>query len=187
MRRVLFAVVALAACRADNTAKRANHYALGRAASPSEIAARDVDVGSDGSGLPAGRGTVQQGAALYAAQCASCHAANGEGIPPNPKLIGRDPASEGFPFGRDPRAARTIGNYWPYATTVFDYIRRAMPLPAPGSLSNDDVYAITAYLLAANQIIPMSATLDSASLVGVKMPYANRFVRDDRRGGREIR
>jgi mono/diheme cytochrome c family protein len=189
MRRALAVGVALAvaACRMDNTAKGPSRYALGRAATAAEVAERDVDVSPDGAGLPAGHGTVAQGAALYAAQCASCHGANGEGIPPYPKLIGRDPSAEGFPFGKDPRAARTIGNYWPYATTVFDYVRRAMPQPAPGSLTDDQVYAITAYLLAANRIIPMTATLDSASLAAVKMPYANRFVRDDRRGGKEVR
>jgi S-disulfanyl-L-cysteine oxidoreductase SoxD len=183
---LLVLAVAAGACRV-HSANRARHYALGRAATPSEVAARDVDVGPDGEGLPAGHGTVVDGAALYAKQCAACHGVNGEGIPPYPRLVGRDPNAESFGFGRDPRLVRTIGNYWPYATTVFDYIRRAMPQNAPGSLSNDDVYAITAYLLAANQIIPMSASLDSASLVAVKMPAAGRFVRDDRKGGREVR
>ena len=82
---------------------------------------------------------------------------------------------------------RTIGNYWPYATTVFDYVRRAMPHTQPGSLTNDEVYALTAYLLAANQVIPMNSTLDAATLRAVKMPYVDRFVRDDRRGGHEVR
>ena len=108
-------------------------------------------------------------------------------MPPYPRLVGRDSATEGFRFGTNPRLVRTIGNYWPYASTVFDYVRRAMPLQAPGSLSDDDVYAVTAYLLAANQIIAPTGTLDSAKLVNIKMPYADRFVRDDRRGGREVR
>jgi cytochrome c len=107
--------------------------------------------------------------------------------PAFPRLIGRDPKGEGFPFARDSAVAHTIGNYWPYATTVFDYVRRAMPLTAPGSLSSDDVYALTAYLLAANQVIPTDVVLDSASLPRVKMPYADRFVRDNRRGGREVK
>ena len=108
-------------------------------------------------------------------------------MPIYPPLIGRPAGAEGFQFGKDPRLPKTIGNYWPYATTVFDYVRRAMPLNAPGSLSDDQVYAVTAYLLAANDIIPPTAVLDSAKLAAVRMPYADRFVKDDRRGGREVR
>lgn len=125
---------------------------------------------------------------LYAQQCASCHGDRGEGKPPlYPALVGRDPRWENFVFGKDPGATRTIGNYWPYATTVFDYVRRAMPLTAPGSLTNDQVYAITAYLLAANAVVAADATLDSASLARVKMPYADKFVRDNRHGGHEVK
>ena len=105
----------------------------------------------------------------------------------NPPVIGRPAAAENFPFGNNPMLPRTIGNYWPYATTVFDYVRRAMPLNAPGSLSDEEVYAVTAYLLAANQVIPMTTTLDSAGLVGVRMPYVDRFVIDDRPRGRTVR
>ena len=83
--------------------------------------------------------------------------------------------------------ARTIGNYWPQATTLFDYIKRTMPLSAPGSLSDDDVYSVTAHLLVANEILPAGSALDSASLVAVRMPALDRFVPDDRRGGREVR
>ena len=127
-------------------------------------------------------------ARIYAAQCASCHGRSGEGKPPlYPRLIGRDSIAEGFPFGKDPRFVKTIGNYWPYATTVFDYVRRAMPHDAPGSLTNDQVYAVTAYLLSANRVIPAEATLDSATLAAVTMPYVDRFVSDDRHGGREVR
>ena len=170
------------------TPPTSNHYDLGKAATSADVAARDVDVGPDGAGLPAGSGTVVQGTAIYAAQCASCHGERGEGKPPlYPRLIGRDSIAEGFPFGKDARFVKTIGNYWPYATTVFDYVRRAMPQMTPGSLTNDQVYAVTAYLLAANRVIPMTATLDSASLSAVKMPYVDRFVRDDRRGGREVK
>ena len=190
-RRAALATLALVAgCRdnADPAAEPVRHYALGRPATSADIAPRDVDIGPDGAGLPAGSGTVEQGQTIYAQQCASCHGANGEGIPPlYPRLVGRNPVAEGFPFGKDPRLAKTIGNYWPYATTVFDYVRRAMPLQAPGSLTNDQVYAVTAYLLAANNLIPATATLDSATLSAVKMPYANRFVRDDRKGGPELR
>jgi cytochrome c len=102
-------------------------------------------------------------------------------------LVGRDPRAENFVFGKDPGATRTIGNYWPYATTVFDYVRRAMPLTTPGSLTNDEVYSLTAYLLAANQVIPVTASLDAATLEAVRMPYVDRFVRDTRHGGREVK
>ena len=107
--------------------------------------------------------------------------------PAYPPLIGRDPRGENFVFGKDWRVPRTIGNYWPYATTVFDYVRRAMPHAQPGSLTDDEVYALTAWLLAANQVIPMNTTLDAKTLRAVRMPYVDRFVRDDRRGGREVR
>jgi S-disulfanyl-L-cysteine oxidoreductase SoxD len=186
--RIVLAVIALSACRGHDAGEPSRHYGLGRAATSAEIAARDVDVGPDGVGLPAGSGTVAQGEVIYAAQCASCHGVHGEGKPPiYPRLVGRDSAAEGFRFGSDPRLVRTIGNYWPYATTVFDYVRRAMPLMKPGSLTNDEVYAITAYLLAANRVIPMSSTLDATSLAAVRMPYVTRFVPDDRRGGREVK
>jgi cytochrome c len=160
---------------------------VGRAPTADEIAALDIDVGADGHGLPSGRGDVARGRALYAAQCAACHGRDGQGMAPVfPALIGREPR-EGFPFASDGKLVRTIGNYWPYATTLVDYIRRAMPLTQPGSLGSDEVYSLTAFLLAANGILPETATLDSASLMAVRMPARDRFVRDDRRGGPEVR
>jgi mono/diheme cytochrome c family protein len=186
----LLALPLIAACSGDSAANAepVRHYALGRAASGDEIAKWDIAVGPDGATLPPGSGTVDSGAVLFKAICANCHGANGEGMAPAyPALIGRDPKGENFVFDTDFKITRTIGNYWPYATTVFDYVRRAMPLTAPGSLSNDDVYSLTAYLLAANQVIPMNSTLDAAALRRVKMPYVDHFVRDDRRGGHEVR
>ena len=163
-------------------------YVFGRTPTRAEVAAWNTDVGPDGRELPPGRGTVAQGEALYQAKCAMCHNRNGEGMAPAyPALIGRDPKAEGFHFASDPKLVKTIGNYWPYATTVFDYVRRAMPYNAPGSLSNDQVSALTAFLLSANRVIPTDATLDAKSLRTVKMPYADRFVPDDRRGGPEVR
>jgi S-disulfanyl-L-cysteine oxidoreductase SoxD len=187
--RIGAAAVFLAACNTRSVSDRPpGHYGLGQAATAAEIASRDVDVGPDGAGLPAGRGSASEGAAIFATKCAVCHGEHGEGKPPTyPALIGRDPRAEQFVFGQQAGLTRTIGNYWPNATTVFDYVRRAMPQPAPGSLTNDEVYALTAYLLAANQVIASDATLDSTALRRVKMPYASRFVRDNRRGGREIR
>ncbi|HEY3286250.1 MAG TPA: c-type cytochrome [Gemmatimonadaceae bacterium] len=166
----------------------ARHYGLGRAATPAEVAALNVDVAPDGAGLPTGSGSVAQGADLFQKKCAMCHGPKGQGMPPAfPLLISRDPKAEGFKFASDFKLPHSIGNYWPEATTVFDYVRRAMPLLQPGSLTNNEVYSLTAFLLAANEVIPMSATLDSASLVQVKMPYRDRFVPDDRRGGKEVK
>ena len=166
----------------------AKHYGLGRAATPAEVAALNIDVGPDGEGLPSGSGTAALGADIYQQKCAMCHGPKGLGMPPAfPLIISRDPKAEGFKFASDPKLPKSIGNYWPDASTVFDYVRRAMPLLQPGSLTNDEVYALTAYLLAANEVIPMSATLDSASLMQVKMPYRDKFVADDRRGGKEVK
>jgi S-disulfanyl-L-cysteine oxidoreductase SoxD len=167
-----------------------SHFGVGRAATATEIAAWDVDVAPDGHGLPAGRGTVARGASVFAAKCAVCHGVAGEGQvgapaagqAAAPKLVGRDPR-EGFPFGQDPKLVKTVGNYWPYATTLFDYVRRSMPLSAPGSLANDEVYSLVAFLLAQNDIVDKAATLDSASLVAVRMPARDKFVPDDRKGG----
>ncbi len=163
-------------------------YALGTAASASTIARWNTDVGADGAELPAGQGSVREGAVLYAGLCAACHGVGGlGGIAPNPALVGRDSAAEGFRFARDPALNKTIGNYWPYATTLFDYIKRAMPLATPGTLTDNQVYALTAYLLAANGVIPDTTTLAAAALRGVRMPYRDRFVPDDRTGGAGVR
>jgi mono/diheme cytochrome c family protein len=159
-------------------AKEPATFGIGRAATPAEIAALDIDVGPDGAGLPPGRGTPADGAPIYAARCAGCHGKTGkEG--PNDVLVGRLPGDP-FNFARDPRAPKTIGSYWPYATTVFDYIRRAMPPDKPGSLRDDEVYNLTAYLLALNELIPSDAVVDQASLPKVKMPAREHFVPDAR-------
>ncbi len=156
-------------------------YGLGATATSAHIARLDFDVGEAGDELPAGRGSVSDGDALYKAQCAMCHGQRGEGmLPAYPALIGRDPAGEDFKFATDPKIVPTIGNYWPYATTIFDYIKRAMPLTAPGSLTDDQVYALTAYLLAANDVIADTTTLDAAGLRAVRMPYVDRFIPDAR-------
>jgi cytochrome c len=159
-------------------AKGPTTFGIGRPATPADIAALDIDVGPDGAGLPPGRGTAADGAPIYAARCAGCHGKTGkEG--PNDVLVGRLPG-DAFPFARDPRAPKTIGSYWPYATTVFDYIRRAMPPDAPGSLKDEEVYGLVAYLLAANELIPQDAVVDAALLPKVKMPARDHFVPDAR-------
>lgn len=146
---------------------------IGRAPTGATLAARVEPIGRLGAELPAGAGSAATGAKIYAERCAACHGATGrEG--PDPVLVG----GRGTLGGKEP--VQTIGSYWPYATTVFDYIRRAMPFPAPGSLSDDDVYALTAFLLAANGIIGAHDTLDRASLPRVVMPNAQGFDGDPR-------
>jgi mono/diheme cytochrome c family protein len=197
--RVLAAlgVVALSACGGDvapaaHTAAAAEsypavreysagHFAVGRALTSAQLTAWDTDIGPEGAELPQGRGRASDGARIYAQQCAACHGAEGQGLEPlYPLLISRDPRGEGFEFAADPTIPRSIGNYWPYATTLYDYIRRAMPLYTPGSLSADETYAVVAYLLAANAVIPDTATLDAAALRAVRMPARDKFVPDDR-------
>ena len=182
--------VVLAACQvADSGDSAPTTYGLGTPATSADVAALNTDVSPNGEGLPKGSGDATRGAVLYQAQCAVCHGAKGEGgpgTPPNPPLVGREPR-EGFNFGNDPKLVRTVGNYWPEATTLFDYIKRTMPLTMPGALTDDEVYSLTAYLLVANEILPAGATLDSASLMAVKMPAKGRFVPDNRRGGAEVK
>ena len=159
---------------------------IGRAATTAEIRAWDIDANPSGVGLPQGRGTFTRGADVYRQRCAACHGANGEGMSTNPRLIGREPAD--FSFARvGPATPRTIGNYWPYATTLFDYVNRAMPFDAPGSLAADDVYSVVAFLLARNDIIDSTSVVDARSLPRVVMPARDHFVRDDRAGGATFR
>ena len=135
----------------------------------------DIDVRPDGVGLPPGRGTAGEGAPLYRRRCASCHGPAGEGGTAN-QLV-----STG-----DDRGI-TIGSYWPYATTVFDYVRRAMPTNAPGSLSDPEVYALTAWLLARNGLIGEADEMSADTLPRVVMPARERFVPDDRLESTEVR
>ncbi len=154
-------------------------FAIGRAPTPEEIAAWNLDVNPDGVGLPSGRASAMEGAGVYAAKCASCHGSKGEGVAANPPIVGREPR-EGFPFGQAVGHVKTVGNYWPYATTVYDYLRRAMPQDKPGSLTPNELYGLTAWILAENGIIARQMVLDSLSLPQIKMPARDRFVRDDR-------
>lgn len=174
----------VAISRADPAAPE--RFGLGRAPTEQEIAAVDHDVNGSGIGLPPGSGDATRGATVYRDKCAACHGARGEGLAPNPPLVGREPR-DGFPFANDMKLVRTVGNYWPYATTLFDYIRRTMPLQAPGSLTVQELYSVTAYLLVANEVIPAGSALDSATLRAVRMPARDRFVPDDRRGGAVVR
>ena len=152
------------------------HYGYGTVATPSQIAGWDIDVrGDDGIGLPPGKGSVEQGANVFADQCAACHGTFGEGEGRFPKLAG------GSGTLRNDRPEPTVGSYWPFASTLFDYINRAMPYPAPHSLSSDDVYALTAYILNVNDVVAENFVADRDSLPKVKMPNRNAFVWTDPR------
>lgn len=161
-------------------------YGLGRRPTAAQIASIDIDANPAGAGLPQGHGTAAEGSALYAAKCAMCHGARGQGQGPYPKLIGRVPAA-GFTFAADGAAPKTIGNYWPYATTVYDYVHRAMPFNAPGSLTPNETYSLVAYLLSENGVVTPGSVLDATTLPRVKMPARAYFVPDNRTGGRQFR
>lgn len=149
------------------------HYAIGRPATAAEIAGWNIDVEPDGKNLPPGSGTIARGHEVFATQCASCHGPKGEGGMGD-RLVG----GAGTLASENP--IKTVGSYWPYATTLFDYVRRAMPLNAPQSLSNDDVYAVSGYVLYLNGLMPETAVVDAKSLLAVKMPNHDRFVGDPR-------
>lgn len=155
-------------------------FGFGKEATPQQIAAWDIDVRPDGVGLPAGSGTVTQGKAIYATKCAACHGSAEKVIAgvklPAPLLVS-DSACK----------VKAIGNYWPYASTVFDYIRRSMPYNLPGSLTDNEVYGVTAYLLSANKIIKPDAVLNAQTLPKIVMPAQKLFINDDRKGGPEVR
>ena len=144
-------------------------YDFGRPATPEEIALWDIDVRPDGKGLPAGSGTVEHGKQVFAENCAACHGDNGVGGIKDRLAGGLGTLASNAPV-------KTVGSFWPYATTLFDYIHRAMPYQAPGSLSNDDTYAVAAYILSLNGILPADGKLDRDSLPKIRMPNRDGFV-----------
>ncbi|QKT04891.1 cytochrome c [Ectothiorhodospiraceae bacterium 2226] len=149
-------------------------FGFGTEPSAEEIAGWDIDVrGSDGAGLPEGEGDVKRGRDVFMEQCAACHGARGEGEPMEPLQGGVNSLD-----GDDPQ--KTIGSYWPYAPILFDYTRRAMPMHAPQSLSNDDVYAVTAFMLFLNELVPEDAVMNAETLPQVEMPNRDGFVDDPR-------
>ena len=141
---------------------------LGVPATPEQVAGWDISIGPDGAGLPPGSGTAAAGKTVYDAKCLACHGVDGAGQP-NDRLVG------GQGTLREAAPIRTLGSYWPYATTVFDYIRRAMPYVTPHTLTPDETYAVTAYLLALNGVIEQDAVMDATTLPKVVMPNRDNF------------
>jgi S-disulfanyl-L-cysteine oxidoreductase SoxD len=156
-----------------NTAEP-RRYGLGRPASAADFAKHNYLVGPKGAELPKGRGTAAKGRAIYLQSCAVCHGPRAEGTNDYPQLVG----GQGSLKSDNPLP--TVGSYWPYATTVWDYVNRAMPYQNPGTLKPDEVYALTAYLLAINGIISPDFKLNERTLPAVKMPNRDGFVPDPR-------
>jgi len=148
-------------------------FGLGRPVSAAELSAWDSAIAPDGHNLPPGRGSVAQGRAVYAARCAACHGSRGEGGLGDRLVGGQGSLATATPV-------RTVGSFWPYATTLFDYVRRAMPFDAPRTLSDEDVYAVSAYVLFLNGLLEENAELDADHLLAIRMPNRDGFVADPR-------
>lgn len=173
MRKAAIAMLALISFCAAAVAND-KFSGIGRSPAPGELANRMISVAPDGTGLPPGRGTAREGRAVYNAHCSACHGMRGEGIGDYPALVG----------GRDSlRSAQplyAVGSYWPYATTVWDYINRAMPYQSPASLAPADVYSVTAYVLFLNGIVRESQALEAKALPRIVMPNRDGFIDDPR-------
>lgn len=161
---VLFGLVVLTGPASGGGAPR-----LGEPVSADIVAKWDTTIFPDGRGLPAGKGSAKTGRGIYDEACSSCHGPEGRGETAE-ELVGSEPPLT------DPDAAQTVGSYWPYATTLFDYIRRAMPMDKPGSLSDDDVYAVSAYLLMLNGIVGEDVEMNATTLPAIRMPNRDGFV-----------
>jgi len=166
----LISFIILTACsRNGDVSEDMSGPGLGQPISAADLAPWDISIETDGSGLPAGRGTVSQGESLYNAQCIACHGAEGSGQP-HDRLVGGHGTLDQL------QQVRTIGSFWPYASTVYDYIRRAMPFNTPQTLNNNEVYSLTAYLLYLNGIIEEDAVMDASSLSDIRMPNEDGFI-----------
>ena len=166
---VAVSVIVLSSCAGTPQTSTSKPPALGTPVGAAEIARWDISIPPSGAGLPAGSGTARQGQQVYDQKCASCHGPKGSGKPADALVGGIGSLASKTPV-------RTVGSYWPYATTLFDYTRRAMPITSPLSLSNDEVYAVTAYVLALNGIIGEDAVMNAQSLPQVKMPNRDKFI-----------
>ncbi len=171
------AIVALAAAAvvAGPVAIRAQSptFGLGRTPTPDELKAIDISILPDGTGLPPGSGTAQAGKQVFDNRCVTCHGATAREGPQDVLVGGQGTLAS-------PKPLKTVGSYWPYATTLWDYVRRAMPFDHPGTLPADDVYSVTAYLLYLNGIVGQTDVIDATTLPRVKMPNRMGFVRDPR-------
>jgi cytochrome c len=170
MRNVFAGAIAASFCAIVHAGER---YELGHTATDAEIRAWDIDVRADGTGLPPGRGTVPSGRLVFAQKCAACHGDRGQGGPMDKLTGGGNTLTAASPV-------KTIGSFWPYASTLFDYVRRAMPFNAPQSLSSEETYSVVAYVLHLNGILPVDATLDASTLPRVQMPNRDGFTEDPR-------
>jgi S-disulfanyl-L-cysteine oxidoreductase SoxD len=173
MREFLIAAVALLALAGTARSQAQGAYGIGRTATPAEIAGWNIDIDRDGNNLPPGSGSVGHGHEVFDQQCAACHGAKGEGGIGDQLVGGQGTLAT-------PKPVRTVGSYWPYASTLFDYIRRAMPQNAPQSLDNNDIYAVSAYILNLNGLLPLDTTLDAGKLGAIRMPNRSMFVGDPR-------
>jgi cytochrome c len=162
-------IIAVALALTSQAAHAAESPHLGKPPDPDLLKAWDISIPPDGSGLPIGRGSVAEGAAIYEAKCVMCHGASGGGQPADRLTGGIGTLASAQPI-------KTVASYWPYATTLFDYIRRAMPVSAPRSLTSHEVYALCAYILSVDGIVPKSAVLDAKSLPKVRMPNRDGFI-----------
>jgi cytochrome c5 len=167
------AMAMLALDGSGTAAQEVGRFEVGQVVTESELVAWDIDIGVDGAGLPPGRGSVQEGKAIYEAKCLACHGREGQGGPMDRLAGGQGTLKSAAPI-------KTIGSYWPHATTVFDYVRRAMPLDKPQSLTADEVYALTAYLLHLNRIVGADAVMDAKTLPKIRMPNVNALRPDPR-------
>jgi cytochrome c len=172
-RKLKIALLAATVTAVAASAEAQERYGIGRPASAAEIAGWNIDIGRNGSNLPPGSGSVARGKIIFSEQCAACHGAEGQGGLGDRLVGGQGTLASAKPV-------RTVGSYWPYAPTLFDYIRRAMPQNAPQSLGNEDVYAVSAYILNLNGLVAADAVLDAKALAAIKMPNRDAFVADPR-------
>ena len=190
---LLAVLLAMTAVAGSEALAQMPTYGVGRAPTAEEVKAWDLTIPPDGQGLPPGRGTAVLGKPVYAERCASCHGENGEDPKYRALVGGRGPLtpaelSENLDWLLGGRPVLTIGRFWAHATTLWSYINRAQPFDEPGSLTHDQVYAVTAYLLYLNGIIGEADVLDARTLPAVKMPNRDGFVPDSRPDvGRAVR
>ena len=170
-RSFALAFVVVAACAVVPQPSAVRSPSLGVPMTNDELAAWDISIPPSGAGLPAGSGTARSGAAVYDQKCAACHGVKGVGKPADVLAGGQGSLASKTPL-------RTVGSYWPYATTLFDYVRRAMPITNPLSLTNDEVYAVSAYVLYLNGIVGEDAQMNAQTLPQVKMPNRDGFIDD---------